>query len=76
MLQWVKDLALSLLWLCYSCGMDSTPCLRTSACHRCSQKKKKKSKESEIALGMLQSDMITIYSSCDTIDSQIYMVNW
>ena len=39
-------------------------------------KKKKKSKESEIALGMLQSDMITIYSSCDTIDSQIYMVNW
>ena len=40
------------------------------------KKKKKKSKESEIALGMLQSDMITIYSSCDTIDSQIYMVNW
>jgi len=37
--QWVKDLALSLLWLGLILG------LRTSACHGCGQKKKKKKKK-------------------------------
>ena len=44
-LQWVKDLALSLhcrgLGHCHGTGLIPGP--GTSACHRCSQKKKKKS---------------------------------
>ena len=42
MAQWVKDLALSLLWLGRYCGTCLMPSLGTSVCQGLKKKKKKK----------------------------------
>ena len=39
MVQWVKDLALSWLWLGAPCGVGSVPGLGTAACHGAAKKK-------------------------------------